>query len=190
MNKKEEMLNTALKLFSEEGYDNVGVQKIADFCKVKKPTLYHYFGSKEGLLEALLAEKFMVFLEKLSDLCTYKDDIVLSLDTIVYHYMKFAKENPLFYRLILNLSFAPEESLCYKNNLGYSIKQYSLIENLFLEAEKQHGNMKGRSKMFAFTFIGIINAGISYYFYTKDDTDLSFESAQKICKQFRHGIFS
>jgi len=190
MTKREEMLNTALKLFSEEGYDNVGVQKIVEACNVKKPTLYHYFGNKEGLLEALLEEKFLSFLDELQELSLYKNDIVFSLDSIVYHYLKFAKENLFFYRLILNLSFAPEESLCYKNIVKYTLRQHNLIEGLFLHAEKQHGNMKGRRKMFAFTFLGIINASISYYFYTKDESDLSFENAQKVCKQFRHGIFS
>ena len=190
MTKREEMLDISLKLFSEEGYDNVGVQRIVESCGVKKPTLYHYFGNKEGLLEVLLQEKFSKFLAELQNLCVYKNDIVFSLDNIVYHYLKFVEANSLFYRLVLNLSFAPEESLCYKNILKYSLEQNRLIEELFLEAEKQHGNMKGRSKMFAFTFLGIINASISYYFYTKDKNDLSFENAQKVCKQFRHGIFS
>ncbi len=190
MTKKEEILNVALNLFSKEGYDNVGVQKIADYCQIKKPTLYHYFGSKEGLLESLLEERLNKFLLELKELCIYKNDIVLSLDTITYHYFNFVRENPEFYRLVLNLSYAPEESLCYKNILKYILEQGALIEKMFMKAEEQHGNMRGRSKVFALTFIGIINSSISYYFHTKDEKDLSFESAQKISKQFRHGIFS
>lgn len=190
MTKKEEILNVALNLFSKEGYDNVGVQKIADHCQIKKPTLYHYFGSKEGLLESLLEERLNKFLLELKELCIYKNDIVLSLDTITYHYFNFVRENPEFYRLVLNLSYAPEESLCYKNILKYILEQGTLIEKMFMKAEEQHGNMRGRSKVFALTFIGIINSSISYYFHTKDEKDLSFESAQKISKQFRHGIFS
>lgn len=190
MNKKDEILLTALKLFSEEGYDNVGVQRICDVSEVKKPTLYHYFGNKEGLLEELLMSYFSKFIDELNKLCVYKNDITNSLDSIVFHYFEFVKNNPQFYRLVLNLSYAPEESLCYKNILSYSKEQYKLLENLFNQAENQHGNMRGRSKVFSFTFLGIINSAISYYFFTKDNNDLSFESAQKICKQFRHGIFS
>lgn len=190
MTKKEEILNLALKLFSEEGFDNVGVQKISEEAKVKKPTLYHYFGSKEGLLDVILKENFAEFIEELSNLAVYKGDIVLSLDRIVSHYFNFVKENPLFYRIVLNLSFAPEKSLVFKSLTTYTEIQYKVIQKMFEEAEKQHGNMRGRSHMFAFTFIGMINSAVSYYFYTKDETDLSTLNAQKISKQFMHGIFS
>lgn len=190
MTKREEFLVLALKLFAEEGYDNVGVQKISDAAQVKKPTLYHYFGNKEGLLNAMLEENFNGFLQELSELTIYKNDIVFSLEHIVYHYMNFAKNNPLFYRLVLNLSFAPEQSLTYSYIIKYMILQHTSIENMFLEAEKQHGNMIGKSRMLTFTFIGIINSAIAFYFYTKNENDLSFNNAQKVSKQFMHGIFS
>ena len=58
MSTKEEMLKQSLILFNTYGYENVGIQKIIDAVGVKKPTLYHYFGSKNGLLKYLLAENF------------------------------------------------------------------------------------------------------------------------------------
>ena len=41
--------------FYEKGYDAIGVQEIADAAGVTKPTLYHYFGSKYGLLQAVIS---------------------------------------------------------------------------------------------------------------------------------------
>ena len=190
MSKRDELLSVALKLFAEEGYESVGVQKIADSADVKKPTLYHYFGSKEGVLDAILAEKFTLFIEELEELTKYKGDIVFSIENIVYHYMKFAKSDPLFYRMVLNLNFSPEQSLSYSYIIKYMILQHNFIEKMFNEAEKQHGNMKGRSRMYTFTFIGMINSAISFYFYTKDENDISIESARKVSKQFMYGIFS
>lgn len=190
MSKRDELLSVALKLFSEEGYESVGVQKIADSANVKKPTLYHYFGSKEGVLDAILVEKFGAFIEELELLTKYKGDIVVSLENIVHHYMKFAKSDPLFYRMVLNLNFSPEQSLSYSYIIKYMILQHNFIEKMFNEAEKQHGNMKGRSRMYTFTFIGMINSAISFYFYTKDENDISIESARKVSRQFMYGIFS
>ena len=46
-------MQKALQLFYEKGYDAIGVQEIADAAGVTKPTLYHYFGSKYGLLETV-----------------------------------------------------------------------------------------------------------------------------------------
>jgi len=47
------LLHAALEPISRKGYDAVGVQEIAEAAGVAKPTLYHFFGSKGGLLEAL-----------------------------------------------------------------------------------------------------------------------------------------
>ncbi len=32
------------------GYDAMGIQRIVEAARITKPTLYHYFGSKQGLL--------------------------------------------------------------------------------------------------------------------------------------------
>ena len=58
MDNRQLIMNSALTLFYESGYDAVGVQQIVDSAGVSKPTLYYYFGSKQGLLEALLNEHF------------------------------------------------------------------------------------------------------------------------------------
>jgi len=47
-----ELLDRALDLFAAYGYDGVGVQQICNAAGVTKPTLYHHFGSKRGILRA------------------------------------------------------------------------------------------------------------------------------------------
>ncbi|MGM0508594.1 MAG: TetR/AcrR family transcriptional regulator [Fusobacteriota bacterium] len=190
MSKKEELIEIALELFAKEGYDNVGVKKIVERAGVKKPTLYYHFDNKEGVLQSILEVKFDNFFSKLNDISEYEGDITLTLEKIIFFYFDFAKKNTLFYRLIMSLSFAPEKNTPYKCMVAYLKRQYSILESVFLEAEKQHGNMKGRSEKFAFSYLGLINSGISFYFYTKNEEDISKDSARKLCKQFMHGIFS
>ena len=60
------LLAKALDLFTQRGYDAVGVQEVAEAAGVKKPTLYHYFGSKSGLLKVILEENYAGFK---TDLC-------------------------------------------------------------------------------------------------------------------------
>jgi len=52
--KKELILEAALSLFAEKGYDGVGIDEIADAVGMKGPALYHYFKGKEALFDALL----------------------------------------------------------------------------------------------------------------------------------------
>ena len=58
MDNRSNILLCALRLFATRGYDAVGVQEIVVAAGITKPTLYHYFGSKQGLLDALLKEYF------------------------------------------------------------------------------------------------------------------------------------
>ena len=58
MDNKTKILDSALELFHARGYDSVGVQEIAEMAGVTKPTLYYYFGNKQGLLSTLLNLKY------------------------------------------------------------------------------------------------------------------------------------
>ena len=51
------LIERALELFAARGYDAVGVQEIVEAAGMTKPTLYHWFGSKQGLLRAALASR-------------------------------------------------------------------------------------------------------------------------------------
>src|SRR5947209_488862 len=68
------LLDCALRLFAARGYHAIGVQEICEAAHVTKPTLYHYFGSKQGLLEALIHERCAPFLVQLSDVAIYRGD--------------------------------------------------------------------------------------------------------------------
>ena len=57
MDNREKILQCAEELFYSRGYDAAGVQEIVEMAGVTKPTLYYYFGSKRGLLEAILEAK-------------------------------------------------------------------------------------------------------------------------------------
>lgn len=52
--RKEELLQTALDLFAERGYESTPVQAITDTIGIAKGTFYHYFDSKEALLNELV----------------------------------------------------------------------------------------------------------------------------------------
>ncbi|MGN0619432.1 MAG: TetR/AcrR family transcriptional regulator [Ruminiclostridium sp.] len=51
---KDRILDSALELFSEKGYDGVGVDLIAERAGIKGPSLYKHFKGKEDILDALI----------------------------------------------------------------------------------------------------------------------------------------
>jgi AcrR family transcriptional regulator len=55
---RDRILEAALDLFSEHGYDKTSLREIADQVKVTKAALYYYFPSKQEILGALADRLF------------------------------------------------------------------------------------------------------------------------------------
>ncbi len=90
MDSRTGLLRAALALFAAKGYDGIGVQEVAEAAGVAKPTLYHFFGSKHGLLEALFAEYATRLDDAVRAAADYAGDLPLTLDRIVAAYIDFA----------------------------------------------------------------------------------------------------
>ena len=53
-NKKEFILDTAEKMFVEQGFDQTSISQLLDATKVARGTLYYYFTSKEEIMDAII----------------------------------------------------------------------------------------------------------------------------------------
>ncbi|MDA3941384.1 MAG: TetR/AcrR family transcriptional regulator [Spirochaetia bacterium] len=178
----------ALRLFAHKGYDGVGVQEIVQKCRLTKPTLYHYFGSKSGLFGAVLEEEFARFFGVMGKAFSYEHDIVQTLQTIAVNYLHFAENNGDFMTLQISMSFNPKETAGSDISAPFIEKFYKGLESLFEEAAGDHGNMKNRQTAYSISFIGILNA---YYILSRRNGELiSNETVLLAVHQFMHGIFS
>ena len=75
--RKAELLDTAMRLFAEKGYDNVSVRSVAREAGVAPGLAYHYFDSKQRLFDAAIAH----YAEECSEgMRAVLDDRGLSLD--------------------------------------------------------------------------------------------------------------
>lgn len=54
--KHQEILQAAVQVFSEEGFETASMDRIAERAKASKRTVYNHFSSKEELLQAALAQ--------------------------------------------------------------------------------------------------------------------------------------
>ncbi len=187
MNNRENLLAKALELFARYGYDAVGVQQIADTAGVGKPTLYHYFGSKNGLLNTLLKERMEPFFEQL-EAVQYHRDVMSTLSAAAETSFAFARENPLLYRFYLSMWFAPVESDAYKTMTSLTSRQQGALEAIFTRAAEDHGNMKGRQRTYAASFLGLINTYVMIFL--NGYSELDAQQVRQLIHHFMHGIFS
>jgi AcrR family transcriptional regulator len=64
---EQRFLCSALELFSEKGYEGTSVRQICDLAGITRPSLYHFFNSKEGIYRALIedaAREFQLQIER------------------------------------------------------------------------------------------------------------------------------
>jgi len=188
MSNREKILECALDLFSSRGYDAVGVQEVADCSGVQKPTLYHYFGSKSGLLKTLLEENFTPFYDTVEKAASYDHDVVMTLRAVMQTYFDFASQHASLYRMLLALWFAPPTSEPFLLVSEINQRQYAILEDLFFKASLDHGNMNGRQRAYAASFLGMINTYVALGL--NGSTRLDQELVQSAVHQFMHGIFS
>jgi AcrR family transcriptional regulator len=183
-----QILHVALELFAGRGYGATGIQEIVDAAGISKPTLYHYFGSKRGLLAALVEEHAADFLAGLRAATTYRGNLPTTLKRVAMTYLGFAAAQPAFYRFLLSLLFAPPESEAYAVAAPIFDEQRRLLEELFAAVARDHGNMRGRQQRYAHSFLGVLN---SYAFlvlqgHLRPSERLAFD----VVHQFSHGIYS
>ncbi len=188
MDNREKLLNSALDLFAARGYDAVGVQEIVEAAGVTKPTLYHYFGSKSGLMQALLERSYTPFDAALAQAAAYRHDLTGSLNDIARVYFRFASEQPTYYRMLLALWLAPQQSEAHKLVAELNDRQQRRLEQMFAQAAEDHGNMRGRQREYAAAFLGVINTMVALALngHVRLDEELVYRAVHR----FEHGIYS
>ena len=188
LNPRSRLLHCALLLFAEHGYDAIGVQRIVAAAGVTKPTLYHHFGNKRGLLEALLEAHFIPFNERLRRAAVYHHDLPQTLERFSKAYITLSTDEPDFTRLRLTLRFAPSGSEAFSAVAPWLEQQGRLALELFEKAAQDHGNMRGRQRLLASSFRGTLDTyiGLSLNGYLT----LNDETRYQMLRSFMYGIFS
>ncbi|MCE0499657.1 MAG: TolC family protein [Methylacidiphilales bacterium] len=107
---RQRLLEACLKLFANRGYAGTSVQEITGEAKVTKPTLYYYFGNKEGLFQALVDQAMDERLRLIRAAAPPEKDTVEQLTGIIVAVTDFARRQPDLLRLCFSIAFAaPEE---------------------------------------------------------------------------------
>jgi TetR/AcrR family transcriptional regulator len=83
LRQRQEMLASALELFSEKGYHNVSMHEIAEKAEFAIGTLYHFFKNKEDLYRALILEQADKFHDALTKAIEEPDDEIEKLRNYV-----------------------------------------------------------------------------------------------------------
>lgn len=182
------LLDQALNLFAARGYDAVGVQEIVASSGVTKPTLYHHFGNKQGVFKAVISRDANPLLKRLREATVYRNDLPRNLHQIIETYLQFATSQSNFYRLLTSCYLAPPESDPYRLAKPVHEEQHALVEAMFEQAGVNHGNMRGRARRYAYSFIGLVNTYI--VLVLAGEIEVGDQLKYDIVQQFSYGIYT
>lgn len=130
LRQRQEMLATALDLFSQKGYHSVSMHEIAAQAEFAIGTLYKFFQNKEDLYKALVLEQCDKFEEALTQAIEKPDDEVEKLRNYVRTKGEMFQSNLPFVRLFLAESRGASFNI--KAGLDEELRKryYSFLERL------------------------------------------------------------
>lgn len=192
MDNKLLLMQCAKELFYAKGYDAVGVQEIVDRAGITKPTLYYYFGSKLGLLKALLETRCGEFQILIQEALSKNQGIREDLYRLAHAYCYFFERDREFYMLLNSLYYAAPENEAHQAVNPYMTEYFQIVVQVFEKASDQLGNMNGRQRQFALGFIGTINTFLLVHckMDPQKKAKLTEEQVFSVVNQFMYGIFS
>lgn len=191
---RETILDCALQLFSAKGYSEVSIGDIVEMVGVTKPTLYYFFGNKEGLFRELLKINFETLNQLLSAACHYRpdpehyeNDIYAVLCKIVSSYFNFANDHHEFYLISLDLTFAAPQSTSSIISKEYFSAQYLLVEKAFYDISEIHTQLKGQERLCSWRLLSMINSKLG--FWSRGYGSLEESDVHSLVTLFMHGMY-
>lgn len=185
------LMQCAKELFHAKGYDAVGVQEIVDRAGLTKPTLYYYFGSKQGLLKTLLETYCEGLRNLIADVLKEQHGIRGDLYRLANAYADFFERDREFYMLLMSLFYSARENEAYQVVKPFMKEFYNDAVQIFERASGQLGNMHGRQRQFAIGFIGTIHQYLLLHCESEQGHErVSQENITSLVNQFMYGIFS
>jgi AcrR family transcriptional regulator len=104
---REAVLDAAEGLMAEHGYDAATVAALVDEAGVPASSIYHYFGSKEGVLLAVMQRGAERFFELLPDLDRPLGSQAEHLQALVDTVAATLERNPDFLRILVVMATQP-----------------------------------------------------------------------------------
>lgn len=100
------IVEAAIRLFSQAGFDGVSMRSIAAAAGVSKANIYHHFGSKQALYQAIIqqsAAELSVLVEGLEE---SDGELEVSISEFAEAHLKHLLSNELTSRLMLREAFS------------------------------------------------------------------------------------
>lgn len=187
--KRKLIINTAKKLFSEQGFEKVSLRNIADAIEYSPTMIYLYFKDKNELLHALHIEGFKMFQQCFEESGKGIVDPWKRLEELGKVYIRFALENPDYYELMF-IAGGPMQTEITEDAWNEGLKSHSYLESVIREC-MEAGYLNGQDyRMVAFIIWCFVHGMVSLMIkerlkmYDEQERVYLLENAHKLVLDF------
>lgn len=123
------ILDAALKIVKEDGWQALSMRKIADKIEYTAPIIYEYFSNKEGILLELTRQGYIILGKEIKAAKSKYTKTDEQLEAMWIAYWNFAFKHKEFYQLM----FGVDMNCCDQKK---SMPEIDFLDNLFFDTIK------------------------------------------------------
>jgi len=173
MNKKEDIINSAVELFLENGIEKTSVKNITDKAGIAPGTFYLYFGAKEDALRELVRHMGRQLRRALTSATAGAASRIEAERLGLHAFITFAKTHQNLYRVVMESQFVDES--IYREYYDSLAAAYQ--RNLEKAQERGEINPAVDAEATAWAFMGIAHFyGLHFGIWKGSGTETAVET--------------
>lgn len=189
MNKtKRKIFNTAIKLFSEKGYDNSSVEDITAIAGVAKGSLYYHFAKKEDIFDMMLSEGMKLLKNNIEIKTKNCKNNMEKIEAIILIEIKIMVKYEDFLNVVLSQMYGEEDK---NKKCKQAVFEYiEIIEEIIKDGIDQGEFYNGDVEAMAAAIFGVTSSSLVYRLKKNREVDIekSYEGfisniSRAICKR-------
>lgn len=183
----EAIAERAAELFSEKGFAATSIREIAEAAGVTKPTLYYYFGSKEGLVRHILLTAIRSFAAAVES-AEAASTLRRTLHAIAVGQLSFADSHPATVNLMCRLHHQPPGEAPLEDLRGLQEEGLTRLAHVFEEAMASGEIAPRDARLVGLSFLGALIIHVAHRQRTDPASRPPAEVvARQIVDLFLHG---
>lgn len=157
---KRRIFNTAVKIFSDKGYDNSSIEEITAVAGVAKGSLYYHFSKKEDIFDLLLEQGFKLLKDNIELKTKHCKDAIEKIEAVLLIQIKVTVKYEEFLNVVFSQIWGEEEKnkKCKKAVFDY----IKIIEDILKEGIQKGEIYDGNVEALASGIFGTTCSSLIY----------------------------
>jgi TetR/AcrR family transcriptional regulator len=186
MNKtKRAIFESAIKIFSANGYDGATMDEISASAGVAKGTVYYYFKSKDEVFKYIITEGVNLLTEQIEIIIEGNGDYTFKLRELTKAQLKLVYENKDLFKVVISQAWGGK---IRHSELRELLKGYMEdIENFLVMAMDDGAIKRCESSLLAYMYFGTL-VSVAAYNVIKNDSMKLDEVTDSFMQHLLNGI--